>query len=97
MITATIREAKAKLNDLIDKALQGEEVVLLRGSKHVVALTPVTDDDLELSAHLTDAQAGRFWDRIEREREEGKLLSFESPEEAVAALERRVSGKKPRR
>ena len=86
MITATIREARARLNALIDKALEGEEVVLLRGSKHVVALTPITSADLELVPRLSDAQAARFWEKIDREREEGRLVSFDSSEKAVAAL-----------
>ena len=88
MITATIRDAKARLNDLVDKALQGEEVVLLRGSKHVVMLMPITDADLELAPRLSDAQALRFWERIERERAEGKVLAFESPEQAAAGVTR---------
>ena len=94
MITATIREAKATLNELIDRALRGEEVVLLRGSKHVVTLTPITEDDLELAPRLSDAQAARFWDRIERERSEGKLLSFASSARAAADLKRTWGAKK---
>ena len=86
MITATIREAKARLNDLIDKALQGEDVVLLRGSKHVVALTPITDADMELAPRLTDSQAARVWDDIVAERKAGRLATFDSPEKAVSAL-----------
>ena len=70
---------------------------MLRGSKHVVALTPITDADLELAPRLSDAQAERFWQRIEAEREEGRLTSFDSPQEAVAALERaRPRAKRPR-
>jgi antitoxin (DNA-binding transcriptional repressor) of toxin-antitoxin stability system len=88
MVTATIREARARLNDLIDRAIRGEEVVLLRGSKHVVTLTPITDDDLELSPRLSDAQAARFWEEIARQRKEGRLKTFETPEEAVEALKR---------
>ena len=59
-----------------------------------MTLTPITQDDLELAPRLTDAQAQRFWDRIERQRQEGKLLSFDSPEKAVAGLKRTSRGKK---
>ena len=94
MISVSIREARTHLNDLIDKALRGEEVVLLRGSKRVVVLTPVTDADLEITPRLSDAQAERFWQRIERERTEGRLTAYDSPDEAVPALKGAKSVKK---
>ena len=86
MITATIREARLKLNELIHQALDGEEVVLLHGSRPVVTLTPVTSADLELKPRLSDAQAEHFWAEISRQRAAGKVTSFASAEEAVAAL-----------
>lgn len=61
MRAVTIKEAKAKLNELVDRAVAGEQVVLMRGAKHVVAIVPVSADELELPTRLTDDQAARFW------------------------------------
>jgi prevent-host-death family protein len=43
LITVTIREAEADLSRLIRKASEGEEVVILRGSKPVAKLVPVVE------------------------------------------------------
>jgi prevent-host-death family protein len=43
LITVTIREAEADLSRLIRKAGEGEEVVILRGSKPVARLIPVSE------------------------------------------------------
>jgi antitoxin (DNA-binding transcriptional repressor) of toxin-antitoxin stability system len=67
MITATLQEAKAKLNSLVEAAQAGEEVVLLRGSTIVATLRPLSADDVELSPQLTDAQAQAFWDEIDEQ------------------------------
>lgn len=64
MVTATLQEAKAKLNSLIDAALRGEDVVFLRGSKVVVRLQPITEAELEIAPQLTDTQAERFWKEV---------------------------------
>jgi len=37
----TVHEAKTKLSQLIQKACQGEEVIIARGKKPVVKLVPV--------------------------------------------------------
>jgi prevent-host-death family protein len=42
METVTIREAKARLSELIAKACRGEEIVITRGSKPVVRLVAVS-------------------------------------------------------
>jgi prevent-host-death family protein len=86
MRAVTIKEAKAHLNELIDAAAAGEQVVLLRGSRHVAAIIPITQEQLELVAELTDAQAGRFWARLDAERKRGALRTFRSAEAAVAHL-----------
>lgn len=88
MVSSSLREARVRLNELVRRALAGEDVVLMRGSKPVVALTPITSDDLELAPRVTDAQAARIHAMVERERKEGKLLTFASPAEAVATLSR---------
>jgi prevent-host-death family protein len=37
----TIAEASQKLSDLIEKALKGEEIIIMKHNKHTVKLTPV--------------------------------------------------------
>jgi prevent-host-death family protein len=91
----TIREAKARLNALVEAAERGEQVVLMRGSKHVVAIVPISVEDLELTPSLTDSQAERFWRALEDERRQGTVAVFEGPNDAVAHLARRSRG--PRR
>jgi antitoxin (DNA-binding transcriptional repressor) of toxin-antitoxin stability system len=86
MQVVTIREAKARLNALVEAAIRGEQVVLMRGSRHVAAIVPVSADDLELAPHLTDQQAERFWRRLEAERADGASLVFETAEKAVEHL-----------
>jgi prevent-host-death family protein len=41
MRTVTIHEAKTNLSRLIEKASEGEEVIIARGSKPVARLVPV--------------------------------------------------------
>jgi prevent-host-death family protein len=86
MHTVTIREAKARLNALVDAAERGEQVVLMRGSRLVAAIVPVSADDFELAPRLTDPQAERLWRQIEGERASGASVVFDAPEMAVAHL-----------
>jgi prevent-host-death family protein len=86
MQAVTIREAKARLNALVDAAERGEQVVLMRGSRLVAAIVPVSAADLELAPHLTDPQAERLWRQLENERASGASLVFDAPEKAVAHL-----------
>ena len=86
MVAATIKEAKAKLNELVGRAERGEEVVLMRGAKHVAAIIPITEADLSLSPQLSDAVAKRLWQRLAVERESEGTAEFNSPEDAVAHL-----------
>jgi len=96
MQVVTIREAKARLNALVEAAQRGEQVVLMRGSEHVAAIVPVSADDLELSPHLSDPQAERFWQQLAAERADGASLVFETPGEAVEHLSRRSSSSRRR-
>jgi prevent-host-death family protein len=41
MKIVTIREAKANLSKLIEKACRGEEIMIARGSKPVARLVPI--------------------------------------------------------
>jgi prevent-host-death family protein len=43
MQTITVRKAKAQLSSLIEKACQGEEIVIVRGSKPLVRLVAIED------------------------------------------------------
>jgi prevent-host-death family protein len=48
MITQSISEARRKLSELIELARQGEDVIIIKDSKPVAALTPIDASDLEL-------------------------------------------------
>ncbi|MGH9365494.1 MAG: type II toxin-antitoxin system Phd/YefM family antitoxin [Thermoanaerobaculia bacterium] len=89
MRAVTIREAKAHLNELVEAANRGEQVVLLRGSRHVAAIVPISAEDLELSPRLSDSQADRLWRQLAAERNDGSMLVFDAPEDATAYLSRR--------
>ncbi len=80
MICATMKDAKARLNRLVQSAEAGESVVLMRGSRHVAAIVPISDDDLELNIHLSDGQAGRFWDEIDK----GTLAELQDPKDILS-------------
>ena len=87
MRAVTIREAKARLNALVEAAERGEQIIIMRGSKHVAAIVPLSEEDLEVSPRLTDPQAERLWRQLEAERQDGSTLVLESADEAVAHLE----------
>jgi prevent-host-death family protein len=82
----TIREAKARLNALVEAAERGEQVVLMRGSKHVAAIVPVTEEDLQLAPSLTDAQAERLWRQLDAERRSGTTVTYDTMEAALGDL-----------
>ena len=93
MHAVTIREAKARLNALVEAAERGEQVVLMRGSQHVALIVPLSAEDLEVAPRLSDRQAERLWREIATEARHGTGVVRESPEDAVAFL----SGKAPDR
>jgi prevent-host-death family protein len=88
MQAVTIREAKARLNALVEAAERGEQVVLMRGSKHVASIVPISAADLELAPRLTDAQAGRLWGEVRAALKDDAGLLADSPADAVAFLAR---------
>ena len=90
MKTATIREAKAHLNELVSLAEKGEEVFLMRGSKLVARLEPMREEDFELHEKITDEQAERFWKRVAEDHKAGRFEAFPSFETAVRTLRRRL-------
>lgn len=97
MEAVNIREAKARLNALVEAAERGEQVVLMRGSKLVAAIVPLSADDVEITPRLTDRQAERLWRQLADERRDGSRLVFDSPAGAVAALAAEGSGRRKRR
>jgi prevent-host-death family protein len=86
MRAVTIKEAKAHLNELVEAATRGEQVVLMRGARHVAAIVPITTEELELPPRLTDRQAERLWQQIADERRAGRTRRFASAEEAIDYL-----------
>ena len=79
MICATMKDAKARLNRLVQSAEAGESVVLMRGSRHVAAIIPISEDDLDLNLSISDDQANRFWQTIEVE----SLKELRDPKEIL--------------
>ncbi len=98
MRAVTIKEAKARLNELVEAARRGEDVVLMKGAKHVAAIVPISAEELEVATKITDDQAARLWNEIAEERRAGGLVGFGAPEQAVAHLTRspRRGAKNPR-
>ena len=86
MYAVNIKEAKARLNELVDAAVRGDQVVLMRGSKHVAAIIPITAEDLELSPRISDEQAARLWRQLAQESAGGRSKTFPTAEAAVAYL-----------
>lgn len=92
MQAVTIKEAKARLNALVEAAEQGEQVVLMRGAKHVALIVPLSAQDLELVPRLTDGQAERLWAKLAAERRDGASVVMDGPEKAVEFLSRPKRG-----
>ncbi len=86
MQAVTIREAKARLNALVEAAERGEQIVLMRGAKHVALIVPLSAEDIEVSGRLTDAQAERLWSQIGAERRDGASVVMETADAVVAFL-----------
>ena len=93
MQAVTIREAKARLNELINAAARGEQIVLMRRSQHVATLVPISARDVELVTRLSDGQADRLWQSLDGESKQGASTTFESVELAVRALKKPAARK----
>ena len=57
-MTVTIHEAKTHLSRLIKKALEGEEIVIAKGKRVMVKLTPVVGKGVERKA---DGAKDQVW------------------------------------
>jgi prevent-host-death family protein len=97
MRAVTLKHAKAHLNELIEAAEAGEQVVLMRGTKHVAAIVPIDERDLELMLGLGDEQAARLWQALSDEQASGKTRVYPSAREAVQVLSDVRRGRKSRR
>jgi prevent-host-death family protein len=79
MRAVTIDEAREQLAELVDAAVEGEQVVLKRGAHRIAAIVP-------LEATLTDAQAQRMWQELAARRGRGKVADFATADAAVQFL-----------
>jgi prevent-host-death family protein len=89
MMTVTISEAKAKLSALVEAAQRGEDVLILRGAKPAVTLTPVTEADLALWPGVPKGALTDFEKEIAAERTAGELKRLgKNPGAAAKKLKR---------
>ena len=85
MITRSITETRKHLGELIELARKGEEVVIIKDSRPVATLTPISDSDLQLAPiTLTDEQAAK----LHRRMDESKKFTFGDAESAVQFLKK---------
>jgi len=89
MKLVTVSQAKSKLSSYIKSAEEGEQVVIMRGSKPAVILRPISEDELSAVPEIPASALAEFDAEIERDRKAGRLLKLgDTPEETVAALKR---------
>jgi antitoxin (DNA-binding transcriptional repressor) of toxin-antitoxin stability system len=89
MKLVNISQAKTHLSSLIEAAEQGEEVMILRGSRPAVTLLKVTEADLHFNPEISMKGLEEFDSEIERDRREGALLFLgDTGSQAVDALKR---------
>jgi antitoxin (DNA-binding transcriptional repressor) of toxin-antitoxin stability system len=89
MKLVNISQAKTHLSSLIEAAEQGEEVMILRGSRPAVTLLKVTEADLHFNPEISMKWLEEFDSEIERDRREGALLFLgDTGSQAVDALKR---------
>jgi len=84
MITASVSETRRRLSELIELARRGEEVVIIKDSKPVAAISAVDSEDLELATKITDRQARRLHQMIEAD----SKVTFDSAKAAAEFLRR---------
>jgi antitoxin (DNA-binding transcriptional repressor) of toxin-antitoxin stability system len=89
MKLVNISQAKTHLSSLIEAAEQGEEVMILRGSRPAVTLLKVTEADLHFHPEISMKGLEEFDSEIERDRREGALVYLgHTGSQAVDALKR---------
>lgn len=85
MTKATIAQAKTRLGKLIDAALRGERVVIMRGSKPAAAIVPVEMDESP-TLTVSDTAAAYLAHEARAELESGVAQVHESPAAFAAAI-----------
>jgi len=89
MKLVTVSQAKSRLSSYIKSAEEGEQVVIMRGSKPAVILRPISEDELSAVPEIPASALAEFDAEIERDRKAGRLVKLgDTPGEAVAALRR---------
>ena len=89
MKLVNISQAKTHLSSLIEAAEQGEEVMILRGSRPAVTLLKVTEADLHFNPEISMKGLEEFDSEIEKDRREGALVHLgDTGSQAVDALKR---------
>lgn len=87
MKLVTVSQAKSRLSSYIKSAQEGEDVVIMRGSKPAVVLRPISEKDLNLTPELSPSTLADFEAEITRNRKNGSLLKLGSgPAQAIATL-----------
>ena len=89
MKLVNISQAKTHLSSLIEAAEQGEEVMIMRGSRPAVTLLKVTEADLHFHPEIPAKALVDFEAEIERDLSE-RTLAFlgDTGSQAVDALNR---------
>ncbi len=85
MTKATVTQAKTQLDELIDAALRGERVVIMRGSKPAAAIVPAETDESP-ALRVSDAAANFLTHEARAELEMGVAQVHESPAVFAAAI-----------
>jgi len=89
MKLVTVSQAKSKLSSYIKSAEEGEQVVIMRGSKPAVILRPISENELSAAPEIPASALAEFDAEIERDRKAGRLVKLgDTPKEAIAALKR---------
>lgn len=84
MKLVTVSDAQENLNALIEAAENGQQVLIMRGSRPAVTLTPVTEDDLEITPRIPESALADFEAEIEADRKSGRLGKVGSSVEEAA-------------
>ena len=75
MSTHSVAEAKNRLPELIDRALNGEDVVITRHGKPVAELRPIPAQPRRVTAEDLDWLAARRIRRLSRTETAGEVVS----------------------
>jgi antitoxin (DNA-binding transcriptional repressor) of toxin-antitoxin stability system len=49
MVSVNLTETRKRMNELIDRALAGEAVIIMRGKKPIASMKPLTAEETERS------------------------------------------------